>query len=97
MTTSAIANSAPHLYHDQTRGRLAALWRKIQALDPSITARRDLITIHTNIRKIWAKMDNEMIECRRRDKTTATYSELANHIETYLKMMEREIFWQQLH
>lgn len=84
-------------YHDQTRARLASIWSKIQALDPSIEARMDLMRIHHNIRKTWAQMDNEMIECRKRSRATATYTELAVKIDEYLKLMDREIFWQQLH
>jgi hypothetical protein len=76
---------------------MAELWHKIQGLTGDYAVRRDLIALHTNIRAIWAKMDNEMIECRRRGRPTANYKTLSDEITLYLKLMEREVFWQKLH
>jgi hypothetical protein len=84
-------------YHDQLRAQLTSLWTRIQGLDQNYSVRRDLIALHTNIRVIWAKLDNEMIECRKRSRATANYRATAKEIETCIKIMEKEIFWQKLH
>jgi hypothetical protein len=97
MTISEIDNSNPQPYHDIINRKLTSIWKKIQSLKGDYEAQRDLKSLHMNLRAIWNKMDNEMIECRRRGRVTSTYIELAISIETYLKVMDREVFWQQLH
>ena len=84
-------------YHDTINHKLTTLWNKIQSLKGDYETSRDLKLLHNNVRAIWNKMDNEMIECRKRNRATATYVELAESLEVYLKMMDREVFWQQLH
>lgn len=96
-TVTTLTITDAQLHHDRTRAQLASIWSRIQGLEQNYEVRRDLTTLHTNIRSIWAKMDNEMIECRRRGRATANYTTMADEIAVYLKLMEREVFWQKLH
>ena len=84
-------------HHGQLRAQMADIWTKIQGLNGNYAVRRDLVSLHSNLRLIWAKMDNEMIECRKRNRATSNYTELSRELAKYLKIMDREVFWQQLH
>ena len=95
MTTSTIVDAQAR--HDQIKAQLVSIWSRIQDLQKNYEVRRDLIALHSNIRVLWAKLDNEMIECRKRGRTTANYTTMSDEIAVYLKLMEREVFWQKLH
>lgn len=59
--------------------------------------KRDLELLIKSANDVWNKMDNEMIECRRRGRFTARYSELKIRLLDLLKIVDKEVFWQQLH
>ena len=83
--------------HDHTRTKLADLVVDINSLTCEHSIKIDLLTMHQNARKVWARMDNEMIQCRRRGKFTSGYQSLNTEIQTIFKLIDREVFWLKLH
>lgn len=75
---------------DRIRSRI----NKLSHHDPS---RMDLIKMHRNILEVWTKLDNEMINCRKRNCETANYTELSTVIRDRIKIMDKELFWRGLH
>ena len=59
--------------------------------------KRDLEVLIRSAEDIWSKMDNEMIQCRRRVRLTSAYTEFDAQFQKIMKIVEKEIFWQQLH
>lgn len=83
--------------HNVTKANLVRFNTEINALVGSVDAKLDLMVVHKNARDIWAKMDNEMIECRRRGRLTARYEQLKREIEVIFKIIDKELFWVKLH
>jgi hypothetical protein len=64
----------------------------ITVLDTVPTAARiELVRFLTNIRKCWADMDNEMVECRRRQRVTHKYTELQTEFDGRVQHFEQWI------
>ena len=59
----------------------------VDTLDMS--ARLDISRFLTNIRKCWVDMDNEMVECRRRQRVTHKYTELQTEFDGRIKHFEQ--------
>jgi phosphoglycerate-specific signal transduction histidine kinase len=87
----------PSEQHAKLRGELDKIRDRINALKTYDPSRMDLLKVHKNILEVWNKLDNEMINCRRRNCETATYTELAETIKKRLAIMDKEIFWRGLH
>lgn len=83
--------------HNTIKAQLVRYNQEINALIATIDAKLDLLAIHKNARDIWARMDNEMIECRKRGKFTARYDSLKHEIEVIFKIIDKELFWVKLH
>lgn len=83
--------------HNVTKAELVKFNTEINALIGGIDAKLDLLAVHKNARDLWAKMDNEMIECRRRGRLTARYQQLKLEIDIIFKIIDKELFWVKLH
>jgi hypothetical protein len=83
--------------HDVTKAALVRFNTEINALIGGLDAKLDLLAVHKNARDLWAKMDNEMIECRKRGRLTARYQQLKLEIDIIFKIIDKELFWVKLH
>jgi hypothetical protein len=64
--------------------------------DISGKARIELLRFLTNVRRCWADMDNEMVECRRRQRVTHKYTELQTEFDDRVKHFEQWIIMAKL-
>lgn len=87
----------PSAEHAKLREELNNIRYRVIGLKTYDSSRMDLLKFYKNILKVWQKLDNEMINCRKRNCETATYTELAETIRERLKIMDREVFWRGLH
>lgn len=85
------------LTHGRIKATLTMLIDEINNIKVDYTVKIDLLVVHQNARKVWSKMDNEMIECRKRGRFTANYQTLFDEIQSMIKIIEKEVFWQKLH
>lgn len=85
------------LTHGRTKTQLNNILEQINSLKGDHIIKIDLLVVHQNARKVWARMDNEMIECRKRSRFTANYQTMYEEIQVMLKLIEKEVFWQKLH
>jgi len=83
--------------HNVTKAALVRFNTEINALVGGVDAKLDLLAVHKNARDLWAKMDNEMIECRKRGRLTARYQQLKLEIDIIFKIIDKELFWVKLH
>lgn len=83
--------------HEHIHTRMAKILHDIRSSSCHHSVRLDLLSLNVNACGIRIKMDNEMVECRRRGRLTARYESLNSEITELFKILEREIFWQQFH
>ena len=94
MTTSEIDNL--QLQHILIGTQLTKAKGKVMRVE-NYQVKRDLEVLIRSAEDIWSKMDNEMIQCRRRVRLTSAYTEFDAQFQKIMKIVEKEIFWQQLH
>lgn len=87
----------PSEEHTKLRGELDKIRDRVSGLKTYDPSRMDLLKVYKHILEVWNKLDNEMINCRRRNCETATYTKLAGQIRERIKIMDKEIFWRGLH
>jgi len=97
MTLESLYQIQMTQHHARIKGQLADLNTGINTLLCEHNVKLDLLAMHCNARKIWAKLDNERIECRKRGRLTARYESFNSEIQALFKIMDREVFWQKLH
>ncbi len=95
--TVSMIKPLPSEEHAKLREELDKIRDRVSSLKTYDPARMDLLKFYRNILEVWNKLDNEMINCRRRNCESATYTELATTIRERLKVMDKEIFWRGLH
>jgi hypothetical protein len=62
-----------------------------QIIELDAGQRRDLMTMWRPAKHVWSKMDAEAIACRKQNKLTPTYRDLAKDLDARLEMIEQYI------
>ena len=84
--------------HTQLRLRIDNLLGKIVEVFPntphkSAQIRMDLAKMWRGLVKQFGLLDQEAVECRKRQKATAKYIELRANIEETIKIIDKRITW----
>lgn len=78
--------------HDRDlKHRIDEAFFAIKDLSPD--QREDLRRMWRHARELWTKMDIELVNCRKLNKTTPKYAELESNCRESIDIVERYIAW----
>ena len=81
--------------HQANRDRLDECLTALQSTT-DMQAKSALWKFYENCRTTWIKLDNEMVECRRRQRLTHKYTELQAEFDEYIKHFEQWLIMSKL-